>query len=127
MTPVTVLNEKAIAVEVDIKAKNFFISGDNMGNWLIGYNTIISIPEGNWEILGRPEEITEEQAKQIVKVTNGPHYGGHGPEYFPMYRVDENSEKFDTALKALKSKSISASVIILIKKQWVSIQKGRGK
>lgn len=73
---ITVLNDKAIAVEVPEDAKDFnlwqsqfSLRGRKKGAYVLSFNCHkspskdlpIDLPDGNWSILGRPEDMTAEQ------------------------------------------------------------------
>lgn len=119
------LTDNSIAVDVPEDAYGFQIPY-NLS--ILGYqlpplraNFSIDIPEGNWEILGRPEEMEEEQAQKIIEE---PKLG-----YYKNYEDKRAYDEFiwldifiiRTAIKSfqslLKSKNLNPeSVIILIKK-----------
>ena len=136
---VTQLTVNSIAVEVEATAYNFKIPESLSILWyqlppLRGYLPI-DLPEGSWQILGRSEQITEEQADQIVGRRYGlpfldeemkkgtPYYFNYeAPLFIPpnWEKIVDYSTTIKTALESfeslLKSKNISPdNVIILIK------------
>lgn len=76
MTQVTVLNDKAIAIQVPEDSNgfgtdhtgDFFYEYDvvNGGNMRTGWIAINTLPEGNWSILGKPEEMNVEQCAMVM-------------------------------------------------------------
>jgi hypothetical protein len=131
---VTVLNDKAIAVEIPPEGNidNSYLWGSTHQYW-VKYTTMpqpgkfktneIKLPAGYWEIVGRPESITEEQAKQVVEAVKDwktviyYDYEAPGLDYRDIVET-----AYDAALESfrslLKSKSVDPEkVIILIKQQ----------
>ncbi len=66
------ISDKAIAVEVSEDAEEFRLTRIHADLDLVcpngngGMKWIAMIPEGNWQILGRPQELTLEQVYQVM-------------------------------------------------------------
>lgn len=126
MSKITVLNEKAIAVHVTETANNFSIYEQELmftdkkpdDPYPLGLDDLdgIDLPPGSWQILGRPEEITEEQWKGIVDTYPDDGCGGFAyMDYTSCVNGFETAK--ESGLDLLKSKGLNPeSIIILIKK-----------
>lgn len=130
------LNDISIAVEVPEGSWNFQLYEELLTK-CIGYlhsfkegkakQSFIYIPAGNWEILGRPASITEEQAKGIIEQLDNKFQIRYQDYYLKektKYTWEKELKKmgFVKALSSfeslLTSKNVpKESVIILIKKQ----------
>jgi len=126
------LTDRSIAVEVPEGAWRFY-SNNGIASGKIGmdvserledgslrmYAHKCDLPPGSWSILGKGNEITEEQWKTIV----GIEWFEDDDEYFYIYEPDGKVRSnlfYDTAIESglslLKSKSLNPeSIIILIK------------
>lgn len=117
MSKITTLNEKAIAVQIPEELRRPMIHYNQL--WLCKKGTtwrrsFCDLPEGPYEILGRPEEITEEQWKGIVE--RAMPFGRVGRYMDYEYPDSAFYEAKTSGLSLLKSKSLEgASIIILIK------------
>lgn len=73
------------------------------------------LPSGNWQILGRANEITEEQAKEIVKCTGKTIYKDYANSYMGLsMSVFTALESFQSLLTA---NNITENQLILIEKR----------
>lgn len=116
---ITELNEKAIAVEVPEGAHTFSI-GFATGRLCYSpkgsaINTIYTdLPPGNWSILGRPNELSEEQWKKVVTAEKTFGYPSYGQ--IPNGSYQWFAKPSESGQSLLKSKNVNPeSVIILIK------------
>lgn len=132
MTPVTILNDNSIAVQLPETAIDpwmlerndpqlgYYIPNKTFGEEGNMWSESIKLPEGNWSILGRPEEMTEEQWKRVVLYDINPmqDYFEGAMDYGLSYENFNLDTCFESGLSLLKSKNIDPSkVIILIKQQ----------
>lgn len=127
MSKITELNEKAIAVEVPEDADNFDYFEEKNDLWfeLLDKNCtpiasdFISLQEGRYSILGRPEDLTEEQWKGIVERLNT--FVGdnsqHIDVYVDYYKDYECQTATESGLSLLKSKGLNPVEIIILIKQ----------
>jgi hypothetical protein len=121
------LTDKAIAVEVKPDWTKFYVWG--AGGKLQYFEGdhpifgIIDLPEGNWQILGRPASITLEQAKEIIPFHLG-ESGKYDAGYWDYDKMDVSCDYMVNANSALssfqsllKSKNISPDKVIILIKQ----------
>jgi len=137
---ITELTENSIAVQIPSDAEDvrcYSIGGEyriaftsRIQDPLKVGGDIIPLAAGNWRILGRPAELTEEQWKAIIPRIDGdlawipsyndPDSGGHGFCYDDYESEDEHTVYYtatESGLSLLKSKNVSIdNVIILVKK-----------
>jgi hypothetical protein len=113
---VTVLNDKAIAVEAPEYAHNFIVDQGSIYWRPWDLDQPIKLPAGNWEIIAKASELNEEQWKEIVEwfsILGDTGYQDYGKEYL--------SYGFKTATESgqslLKSKNVPIDRVIILIKQ----------
>lgn len=115
MSKITVLNEKAIAV--NIPEYQFHLLGSRLfyKEPMDRHFEHVVLPSGQWSLLGRPKEITEEQWKGIVDTYPDDGCGGFAyMDYTSCVNGFETAK--ESGLDLLKSKGLNPeSIIILIK------------
>jgi hypothetical protein len=114
-----VLNDKAIAVDVHPESYNHTIVDNEL--WLVARGGLSArryfcdLPEGTWQILGRPNDFTEAIWGGLVAWFELAGKVGYMDYSFEDPRFPFSFAK-DSGLSLLKSKNISPdNVIILIK------------
>lgn len=121
------LTPSCIAVIVPEDASGFLVSNAQLDNDLVylkdgSYKYIASLPGeiGNWKILGRGNDLTEEQWKGIVAqfVYKSPFGGDGGETKYNDYTCDRVDALFKTAtesgLSLLKAHNLEPDVLILV-------------
>jgi hypothetical protein len=116
------LTENSIAIEVPENTQNWKVTRFHGDNDLVcpdgngGLKWLAMIPEGNWQILGRPASITEDQWKGIVGW-----FELAGKVGYMDYSFDDTRFPFafakDSGQSLLKAKNIDPDRVMLLIKQ----------